>query len=148
MVVQCGMKTWLAGVVMFAALSAAAHAEIVAGTVVDRSSNQPAPNVNVTVTLVSGARPLQTKTDAAGRFTVETNETPVNVTLHGARFETYTMQLVALAPSVLADLHIGLNTRLVTISIDRVRSACRAFQPYQPWDVYVLVRGSCGEPKF
>jgi hypothetical protein len=142
------MKTWLAGMMMFAALSAAAQAETVAGTVVDRSSNQPAANVDVTVALASGARPLQTKTDAAGRFTVETNETPATVTLHGPRFETYTMQLVALAPSVLADLHIGLNTRLVSISIDRAYSACRAFQPYQPWDVYVLVRGTCGQPKF
>ena len=142
------MKTWLAGLALFAALSAAAQAEIVAGTVVERASNQPAPNVNVTVAFASGTRPLQTKTDADGRFSVETNETPASITLQNSRFETHTMGLVAVAPSVMADLHIGLNYRLVTISVDRARSMCAAFQPYQQWDTYVLVRGGCGAPKF
>jgi hypothetical protein len=143
------MKTWLAGIVMFAALSAAAQAEIVAGTVVERASNQPAPNVNVTVTFASGTRPLRTTTDADGRFSVETNETPASITLQNGRFEPYTMGLTALAPSVMADLHIVVDYRLVTISRDPSRgSACNAFQPSRLWDVYVLVRGACGTPKF
>ena len=142
------MKTWLTGIMMFAALSAAAQAEIVAGTVVDRSSNQPAPNVNVTVTFESGAKPLLTKTDAAGRFSVETTETPAYVTLHSTRYEAFTMSIVAVAPSVMADLYIGLNTKLVMIrDTYGPRSVCGAYQPYRPWDQYVFVPGACGAPK-
>ena len=142
------MKAWLAGLMMFAALSAAAHAEIVAGTVVDRATNQPVPNANVTVTFASSARPLHTKTDAAGRFTVETTEAPAAVTVGNRLFEAYTMQLGAIASPVIADLHIVLNPQLTRIETYGSRSVCRAFQPYQTWDVYVLVRGQCGEPKF
>ena len=142
------MKTWLTGIVMFAALTAAAQADIVAGTVVDGSS-RPVANVNVSVTFASGTRPLRTKTGADGHFTVETSETPANLTLQGSRFDTYTMGLGALAPAALADLHIELMYRLVIIARDPSRgSVCNAFQPYQTWDVYVLVRGGCGMPKF
>ena len=143
------MKTWLAGIVLFAALSAIAQAELVAGTVVDRSSNQPVPSATVTVTFASGAKPVQTTTDAAGRFAVETTETPAYVTLKRNGFETFSLSIVALAPSVIADLHIWLNTRLVMMKGDLViRSVCGAFQPPQTWDHYVLVPGGmCGSPK-
>ena len=142
------MKTWLAGIVLFAALSAIAQADLVAGTVVDRSSN-PLPNANVTVTFASGANPVQTTTDAAGRFAVETTETPAYVTLKRNGFETFSLSIVALAPSVIADLHIELNARLVMMRGDLViRSVCGAFQPSQAWDHYVLVPGGmCGSPK-
>ena len=141
------MKTWLAGIVMFAALSTAAQADVVAGTVVDRSNN-PAPSVNVAVTFASGARPVRTKTDAAGRFVVETAEPPASITLQSGVFEPYTMGLLAVPSSVMADLHIELMYRLVTIGRDPSRgSACNAFQPSQLWDTYVLVRGGCGTPK-
>ena len=141
------MKTWLAGILMFAALSAAGQAEIVAGTVVDSSSNQPVQNANVTVTFASGAMPMHTTTDATGRFVVETTETPANVTLHRLGFETFTLSITAIAQSAMADLHIALNTRLVNIAIDRARSRCRAFDPAQPWDRYELILGMCGTPK-
>ena len=59
------------------------------------------------------------------------------------------MALTALAPSVMADLHIVLSYRLVIVGRDPSRgSACNAFQRYQLWDTYVLVRGGCGIPKF
>ncbi len=141
------MKTWLAGIMLFAALSAGAHAEIVAGTVVDRT-NRPIPNAIVTVTLASGARPLQTRSDADGRFTVETSETPASVTLQQNGFDPQTMHLAAVAPSVMAELRIELMYKLVTIERYGARSACRAYQPYQPWDVYVVIPGgTCGAPK-
>ncbi len=140
------MKTWLTGLMMFAALTAAAQAEIVAGTVVDRNTNMPVPNANVTVTFASGAKPLQTKTDPAGRFRVETTQTPASVTALNRIFEPFSMNLDALAPSVLADLRIVLNTRLVMLEHYGPRSVCGAFQPYQPWDRYVLVPGACGVP--
>jgi hypothetical protein len=143
------MKTWLAGIVMFAALAAAAQADIVAGTVIDRGTNQPIANANVTVTFASGAKPLHTKTDAAGRFTVETTETPAYVTLISARYETFTMSIAAVAPSAIADLHIWLNTRLTPMKDDLVRRTwCEAFQPSRPWDFYSLMPGRCGMPKF
>ena len=141
------MKTMLAGIALFAALSTAAQAEIVAGTVVDRA-NQPVANVNVTVTFASRTPPLRTKSDAAGRFTAETAETPVAVTLEKTGFETATMSIAALAPSVMADLHIELLPRLVIIERYMTRSVCGAFQPYEPWDRYVIVPGGmCGTPK-
>ena len=140
------MKTWLAGIVMFAALSAAAQAEIVAGTVVDRATNKPVANAHVMI-LLKGAPSLQTKTDAAGRFTVETNATPDFMTVQSRRFEPYSMQLIAVAPSVMADLRIGLNTRLVQIEWYGPRTMCGAFQPHQLWDRYdVVPGGTCGAP--
>ncbi|MEA2785688.1 MAG: Carboxypeptidase regulatory-like domain [Candidatus Eremiobacteraeota bacterium] len=142
------MKTWLAGIVLFAALTTAARAEIVAGTVVNSWSNQPVQNANVTVTFASGSMPVHTTTDATGRFMVETTETPVAVTLRRNGFETFTVSIAAIAPSVMADLHIALNARLIMISIDRARSRCGAFQPSQPWDHYELILGGmCGTPK-
>src|ERR1700681_120501 len=143
------MKTWLAAFTLFAALSTAAQAEIVAGTVVDRSSNQPVPNVTVTVTFTSGAKPAQTRTDAAGYFSIETSETPTYVALSRTGFEPFTMSIVSVAPSVIGDLHLVLNTRLTPMKDDyRQRSMCGAFQPSQSWDHYVIIPGgSCGAPK-
>ena len=143
------MQTWLAGIVLFAALTAAAQAGIVAGTVVDRATNQPIANANVIVTLESGAKPLRTTTDAAGHFMVETNETPVYVTLYSPPFDTYTLSVAAVRVSEIADLHIGLYKHIVTMRDDLVRrSLCGAFQPSRQWDVYTVTPGSCGAPKF
>lgn len=142
------MKTWLAGLTVFAALTAAAQAEIVAGTVVERATNQPVANASVTVTLASGAQPVHAKTDAGGRFTIETAGAPASVSVQrGSFFEPYTMTLAALAPSVMADLRIALDGRLVIIERLTTRSVCGAFQPRQLWDHYDLVPGGCGAPK-
>ena len=138
------MKTWLVGFALFAALTAAAQADIVAGTVVDRS-NQPVANADVAVTLASGEPPLHATTDAAGRFTVETDGAPASVSVRrGSFFEAYSMALAAVAPSVMADLHVVLNTRLVTIVRDVSRSACAAWQPWQTWDSYNVTPNGCG----
>jgi hypothetical protein len=140
------MKTWLAGIALFAVLAVAAQAETVAGTVVDRS-NRPVANATVTVTFASSA-PLQTKTDAAGRFTVETTEPPAALTLRKNGFAWFTLSLAAVAPSVVADLRIRLDPQLVLIEEFRPRSVCGAFQPYQLWDRYDIVPGGpCGAPK-
>src|ERR1700681_672390 len=104
------MKTWLAAFTLFAALSTAAQAEIVAGTVVDRSSTHPVPTVTVTVTFTSGAKPAQTRTDAAGYFSIETSETPTYVALSRTGFEPFTMSIVSGAPPGTADSHPSPNT--------------------------------------
>jgi Carboxypeptidase regulatory-like domain len=141
------MKTWLAAVALFASLTAAAQATVVAGTVVDARTQQPIVGANVTVVLDSDALPLHATTDAGGRFSVEASATPARVSLERLGFEPYAMALASLAPSDIADLRIALNVRLVLIEELRTRSACAPFQPGQLWDRYVLAPGACGMPK-
>ena len=146
------MKAWIAAVTMIAALTATTqattHAEMVAGTVVDAATNRPLAGAIVTVTFAPRVRPLRTKTDEAGRFTLVTTETPAYVTVTTDRFETFTMALSALAPSVMENLRIPLNRKLTPVSVDVARSACAAWQPMRIWVTYVMTPNGCGRGKF
>jgi hypothetical protein len=142
------MKTWLAGLVLFAGLAATAQADIVAGTVIDLASKRPVAGANVTVVVKSGAPPLQTKTDSAGRFTLDVADTPVSVSVQATGFEPYVMHLTAVAPSVTANLQLAVWRHFVW-EHGHYRHLCAAFQPDQVWDRYSFDSGGvCGTLRF
>lgn len=142
------MKAWLAGLALFAALSTAAQAELISGTVFDAVTKRPLPGASVVMTMPSDAPALRTYTDALGRFSVETDVIPTDIVVSARYYETMTGATTVIARSGFTGLVLALPPRLINISMhDRfppVPSACAAFQPRQTTDRYTLISGRCG----
>ena len=139
------MKMWLTGLALFASLVGTARADIIAGSVIDLASKRPVANAKVTVRVESGAPAQQTNTDSAGRFLLDVEEAPFELTVQAPGFDPYVMRLAAVHPSVLANLHIAVWRKIVWEHGMSYRRLCGAFQPGQLWDHYVLdPSGVCG----
>ena len=137
--------------VLLAALPLAARAEPVAGTVVDATTRAPVAGAPIAVTLSDRSAPVRATSDARGRFALDVPSAPVALTVTTARGAFALYDDYALAGSALRDhsanLQIALHRRLTVIEHYEARSRCRAFQPWQPYDVYEVVPGACGVPK-
>lgn len=146
----------LAGIVLFAAMMPVAQAAtvepatLIAGTVLDSTTNRAVVGATVSLVFAPGVPPVETRTDDNGRFAIETMKAPSYVMVRRTGFETYTVTLAGVAESVVADLHIALHPRLILISRHNGYwpGPCAAFHPSQLWDSYVLSPRGCGMPAF